>query len=52
MIYEKPRKADDDEWEAVGGMIGRGKPKYSKKNTPQCLFAHHKSHMTFLELEP
>jgi hypothetical protein len=32
---------DDDECGAVGGMIGRGKPKYL-----ECHFVHHKSHMT------
>jgi hypothetical protein len=26
-------------------MIGRGKPKYSEKNLPQCRFLHHKPHM-------
>jgi hypothetical protein len=43
-LYE-PRTIDDNEY-TVGGMrIGREKEVHGE-NLPQCLFAHHKSHMT------
>jgi hypothetical protein len=41
---------DDDGCWAISGMSNlQGKPKYSQKT---CLSAHHKSHITWPELEP
>jgi hypothetical protein len=36
---------NDDECGAIGGMIGKGKPKVLGENLLQCLFVYHKSHI-------
>jgi hypothetical protein len=50
LLYQPP----ESRWAwSIGGMIiGRGIPKYSKKNLLHCHFIHHKSDMDSPGIEP
>jgi hypothetical protein len=51
LVYQ-PLMIDDGDYGAIGGMnIGRGN-RSTRENLPQRHFAHHKSNMTRLGLEP